>query len=243
MKKNQQRANSEAGFSLIELMIAMGVTVLVMGIAASLIASAVHVRAREDRRTDALADVRRALATMTREIGNAGFELPPAFAGNGIVLANSNATQIRVISNPDRLSTDPAASPGSPTSPDEDVFYQWVNDAANNQSYILRFDPNSFIAGTTVLANRVDSFVIRYYDRRVTYQAGTCQQGIDPATVRNSAGNLQAEVAPDRATYVVIAVCVQLPPVGTPGSPGYQPPSRTQLISDVQLRNANAVNY
>ncbi|MFN2598168.1 MAG: PilW family protein [Pyrinomonadaceae bacterium] len=243
MEKKRERASGEAGFSLIELMIAMGITVLVMGIAASLIASSVNIRAREDRRSDALADVRRALATMTREIGNAGYGLPDTLAGNGIVAGDSNSTQVRVLTNPDKLSRDAAATPASPTSPDEDVLYQWVNDAVNNQSYILRYDVNSAIGGTTVLANRVDSFVIRYYDRRVTYQPGTCQQGIDTATVRNSAGLLQAEVAPAQATYVVIALCVQLPPVGTPGSPGYQPPSRTQLISDVQLRNASTTNY
>jgi prepilin-type N-terminal cleavage/methylation domain-containing protein len=243
MKKNQKQARGDAGFSLIELIVAMGVTVIVMGIAASLIASAVNVRAREDRRSDALADVRRALNTMTREIGNSGFGLPTTLAGNGIVAADSNSTQIRVLTNPDRFSTDPATTPNSPTSADEDVLYQWVNDAQNNQSYILRFDVNSSISGTTILANRVDSFVIRYYDQRVTYQPGTCQQGIDTTTVRNAGGVLQAEVAPSQASYVVIAVCVQLPQVGTPGSPGYQAASRTQLISDVELRNASAKNY
>jgi type II secretory pathway pseudopilin PulG len=243
MKKNQKQARGDAGFSIIELVVAMGITVLVMGIAASLIASSVNVRAREDRRSDALADVRRALNTMTREIGNSGFGLPTTLAGNGIVAADSNSTQIRVLTNPDRFSTDVAATPSSPTSADEDVLYQWVNDAANNQSYILRFDVNSAISGTTVLANRVDSFVVRYYDQHVTYQPGTCQQGIDTTTVRNAAGVLQAEVAPSQASYVVIAICVQLPQVGTPGAPGYQAASRTQLISDVELRNASAINY
>jgi hypothetical protein len=36
---------------------------------------------------------------------------------------------------------------------------------------------------------------------------------------------------------------VQLPQVGTPGAPGYEAASRMQLISDVELRNANAKNY
>jgi type II secretory pathway pseudopilin PulG len=244
MKKNAQQARKgEAGFSLIELMIAMGLTVLVMGLASTLIGSAVNVRAREDRRSDAIADVRRALNTMTREISNAGYELPSTLAGNGLVDANSNSTQIRVVSNSDHYSTAAGATPNSVTSADEDVSYQWINDAATGQSYILRFDVNSFVGGTTVLANRIDSFVIRYYDRRVTYSPGTCTQGIDTATVRNSAGALQAEVAPSRASYVVIAACVQLPQVGTPGSPGYEAASRMQLISDVELRNADAKIY
>jgi Tfp pilus assembly protein PilW len=246
MKKidKQRRSVGDAGFSLLELVIAMGLTLIVLSVSSALLAAAVRVRAREDRRSDAIADVRRALNTMTREIANAGYELPSNRAGNGIVSADSDSASIRLITNPDRFSTDAGATPDAASSQDEDVIYRWVDDVANNQSYILRFDVNSAaIQHTTVLANRVDSFVIRYYDRRVTYQAGTCQQGLNPATVVNSTGAVQAEVAPAQATYVVVAVCVDLPAVGTPGSEGYQPASQTQLISDVQLRNAAATGY
>jgi Tfp pilus assembly protein PilW len=245
MKKTDTKRppRGDAGFSLMELIIAMALTVVVMGISATLLASAVRVRAREDRRSDAIADARRALNTMTREIASAGYELPASIAGNGIVAADSGSTSIRVISNSDRFSTAAGATPDEPASQDEDVVYRWVNDPANNQSYILRYDVNSSVAGTTVLANRIDSFVIRYYNQRVTYQAGTCQQGINTATVLNAAGTVQAEVAPPQATYVVVAVCVDLPQVGTAGAPGYQPASQTQIISDVQLRNAAATSY
>lgn len=240
MDKKQKQIGSEAGFSLPELMIAMAVTLVIMGIAASFLASSVNVRAREDRRTDAIADVRRALSTMTRELGNAGYQLPANLAGNGIVAANSNSSQIRIITNLDRFTGD---TPDTVSSQDEDVTYQFISNAQSDQSYILRYDVNSAVAGTTVLANRVDSLVIRYFDRRVTYQSGTCQEGIKMSTVRNSANTLQAEVAPSLARYVVISACVSLPQVGSPGSPGYQPASRTQLISDVELRNADAKNY
>jgi Tfp pilus assembly protein PilW len=245
MKKTDKKRPSrgEAGFSLMELVIALGLTVVVMGISTALLASAVNVRAREDRRSDAIADVRRALNTMTREIANAGYDLPTSLSGNGVVAADSNSTSIRVITNPDRYSTVAGATPDSPSSQDEDVVYSWINDAANNQSYILRYDVNSALSGTTVLANRIDSFIIRYYNQRVTYQAGTCQQGINTATVRNAAGVAQAEVAPSAATYIVVAICVDLPQVSSPGSPGYQPASQTQIISDVEMRNASAMSY
>jgi Tfp pilus assembly protein PilW len=240
MDKKQKQTGSEAGFSLAELLIAMTITLVIMGIAASLLASSVNVRAREDRRTDAIADVRRALGTMTREIGNAGYQLPADLAGNGIVAANSNSSQIRIISNLDRFT---GGTPGTVSGQDEDVTYQFIGNAQSDQSYILRYDVNSSVAGTTVLANRIDALVIRYFDRRVTYQSGTCQEGIKMSTVRNSANTLQAEVAPSLARYVVISACVSLPQVGKPGSPGYQAASRTQLISDVELRNADAKNY
>ena len=242
-KIKERQASGEAGFSLMELMIAMGITVLVMGLAASLLASSVNIRAREDRRSDALADVRRALSTMTRELANAGYGLPTTIGGNGLVAANSNSTQVRILSNSDQHSSAAGATPTTVSSPDEDVLYQWVSDTTTNQSYILRYDVNAFISGTTVLANRVDSMTIRYYGQRVTYSPGTCVQGIDTTTVRNAAGTAQAEVTPDKASYVVVAICVQLPQVGSPGSPGYQAASRTQLISDVELRNAAASNY
>jgi hypothetical protein len=41
----------------------------------------------------------------------------------------------------------------------------------------------------------------------------------------------------------VMALCVQLPAVGRPGSTGYQPASRVQLTTDVALRNADLLNY
>jgi prepilin-type N-terminal cleavage/methylation domain-containing protein len=241
--KTKKQARSDAGFSLIELMIAMAVTVFVMSLAAALLSSSVNVRAREDRRTDAIAEVRRALSVMTREIGNAGYQLPSNLAGNGIIAADSNSSQIRIVTNSDRFSTAPGATPYAVSSQDEDVIYQFVNNAGADQSYILRYDVNSAVAGTSVLANRIDAMVIRYFDQRVTYQSGTCQEGIRMSSVRNAAGTLQGEVAPSQASYVVISVCVSLPRVGTIGTPGYEPASRTQMITDVQLRNANIKNY
>ena len=73
------------GFSLIELVIAMTITLTVMGIATTLIARSLKVRARENRRTDALADAQRGLNLMTREISNAGFRMKT----NGIVWQDS----------------------------------------------------------------------------------------------------------------------------------------------------------
>ena len=40
-----------------------------------------------------------------------------------------------------------------------------------------------------------------------------------------------------QAARVRITVGVTLRAVGTPGRPGYQPQSRTQVVSDVSLRN------
>ncbi|HEX8070408.1 MAG TPA: prepilin-type N-terminal cleavage/methylation domain-containing protein [Pyrinomonadaceae bacterium] len=236
-----QRRRAEAGFSLIELMIALGVTVVIGGMAVTLLTASFNIRNREDRKSDAIADVRRTLNAMTRDIANAGYGLDgTAYPANGIVAADSSNTQIRLLSNADRFTGGP--SPNTPTSQDEDVIYQYVSDAATGQNYIVRFDVNSAIAGTTVLANRIDSFVMRYYAGKVTYTVANCD--IDPASVRDNDGNAVGEVANLAQTkFIVMSICVQLPQVGRAGAPGFQPATRQQLTSDVELRNADAINF
>jgi hypothetical protein len=89
-----------------------------------------------------------------------------------------------------------------------------------------------------VLANRIDSMIFRYYDEKVTYDTTVLSGGVcDITNVTNAAGNAEAEVSPSAAKFIVIAVGVTLPSVGTPGADGYQPASQVQLTSDVVLRN------
>ncbi len=235
----------EAGYSLIELMIALTVTLTLMGLASSLLAGSFNIRAREDRKSDAIADVQRALNIMTREISNAGFSVPSGLNGvssNGIVPGDSNNQSVRIISNSNAFTGDATAN--TVTDVDEDVKYLMYVDDALGQRYIVRYDKNGVFNGvenkTTVLANRIDSMIIRYYDEKVTYNTtvdaatGSC----DITNVNNKSGTAEAEVTPGAAKYIVIAVGATLPPVGTFGSPGYQPPSRAQLTSDVVLRNS-----
>ena len=76
-----RRSNNQAGFSLLEVLIAMGITITIMALASTLLAASFRVRSREDRKSDAIADVQRALNIMTREISNAGLKLPSGLAG------------------------------------------------------------------------------------------------------------------------------------------------------------------
>jgi len=248
MTRQKERTRADAGFSLIELIIAMGITTLVMGIAATLLAGSLNIRAREDRRSDAIADTRRALNAMSRDIANAGYGLSGFAPGNGIVAAHSGATGIRIISNRDRNQTG-ALTPFAPSSPNEDIVFQLQVEGAppTQQQYILRYDVNSATNKSTILANRIDSLFIHYFPQKVVYAYGVDASGVptcDITDVRNAAGGtVVSEVSPDAASYVVVSVCVQLPAVGAPNSPGYQPPSRTQLTSDIELRNAHTSNY
>jgi prepilin-type N-terminal cleavage/methylation domain-containing protein len=92
-----------AGFTLLEMLIALAVTTVVTGLAITLLAASLNLRAREDRRSDAIADVRRALNTMTGEIANAGYGLPAGSPVNGIVANDSDNTAIRILTNSDRF--------------------------------------------------------------------------------------------------------------------------------------------
>jgi prepilin-type N-terminal cleavage/methylation domain-containing protein len=215
----------ERGFSLIELLLAMTIALTLLGLTSGLLASSFNVRARENQKTDALADTQRALNIMTREIANTGFGL----ANNGIVAADSNETAIRVRANLNAF--DSQTSSNSISDRNEDVKYSLY--AAGADSYIVRLDIGTQNQ-TTVLANRVDSLRIRYYPARVNYTlSGNCDiTSTTPEVTQKS-----------DTKYIVMSVCVELTARGAPGSPGYQPASRVQLVSDVYLRNADIGNY
>ena len=223
--------SSEAGFSLAELMIALTVTLVMAGLASILMAGSFNIRARENQKTDAIADTQRGLNLMTREISNSGFGL----TDNGIVAADSGLTAIRVRANLNAAAGETTSS--TTTDRDEDVKYLLYTE--NDSSYIVRIDVNS-AAQEMVLANRVDALKLRYYADKVTYTSADC----DISNIRDSYGNPVGEVAQKSgAKYVVMSICVTLPAVSTPGAPGYQPPSRVQLASDIALRNSDLFNF
>lgn len=209
----------EAGFSLIELMVALGVTLVIMVIASRMLAMSMAVRARENQRSEAIADVQRALQTMTREISNAGLGLT---ASNGLVAADSDDLQIRVRSNLNAF-CDVKAAATSPCDSDtsdsgEDVVFAVINNTTggggDNQRLITRQDINNSNAISS-LANRVDGLKFVYVKS-------------DGAETANAS----------QAQRVKLTVTVTLPAVGSKGQAGYQPASQMQLASEAVLRNA-----
>lgn len=221
---------SQRGFSLIELLIAMTVTVVIAGIASTLVAQSFRMRAREDARSDAIADAQRALNIVTREIANSGFGL----LDNGIVPGDTGQGSIRFRANLNAYTRDDAGNPvtgsNSVSDRDEDIKYTMYNDDAANRHYLVRYD--SILGavdqreGTTVLANRLDSFRLQYFD-----SSGT---ELDVTTTPSAVIS---------AWKIRVTVGVILPAQGQPGSPGYQPPSTIDLVSDVVLRNASQITF
>lgn len=230
--------SSQAGFSLIELLIAMTLTITVMSIASVMLARALNIRTRTNANDDALADTQRALNIMSREIANAGFNL----SGNGIVSgdtgtdANGNS-MIRIRSNTNKFDDSASTTARNGISvvgedAGEDVKYFIFK--TSNTNLLARYDQYAQAGGgVTVLANRLDSLHLHYYAQKVTYSTSGC----------DLTGASATEVSATAAKYVVIAVCVQLAQVGTPGSAGYQSSQNVLLLSDVTLRNSNLAIY
>lgn len=146
--KCAKASKGEAGFSLLELLIAMTITLLMMTAASTLLSSSVGTRARENRRSDALADAQRALNIMSREIANSGFGL----SNNGIVATDATATKIRIRANINNTNA-------TISDQDEDVTYIYQPPPVAS---IVRFDAAT--GQTTVLANNIRNFTLTYKD-------------------------------------------------------------------------------
>src|SRR5436305_3610650 len=174
MRERNTKRNNAAGFSLIELLIAMAITLTVMTIATTMIAKSLKVRARENRRSDALADAQRALNLMSREISNAGFRMKT----NGIVWQDSNDdNSIRIVANLNKYTGE---VDNGVTEAGEDVKF-FISD---NTQYLVRYDKNRADTDPlqkTVLANRVYSLYVYYFAQPVNYTTRTRHTPV-PAT-------------------------------------------------------------
>ena len=227
MKKENQ---SQGGFSLLEMIIAMTVTLMLAGVASNLLAQSFRMRVREDARTDAIADAQRAINIVSREIANSGFGL----IDNGIVPGDTGPTSIRFRANLNAYVRDSSGNAvvgsGTVSNQDEDIKYLMYNDDAENRHYLVRYDAilgaTNPRDGTTVLANRLDTFQLQYFD--------STGAELDVATTPAAAVN---------AWKVRITVGVILPPVGTPGAPGYEPQSTVPLVTEVVMRNASQMTF
>lgn len=225
-----EKLNSQRGFSLIELLIAMTVTVVIACIASTLVAQSFRIRSREDARSDAIADAHRALNIVSREIANSGFGL----IDNGIVPGDTGSGSIRFRANLNAYTRDASGNPvtgaDSVVDRDEDIKYTMYNDDVADRHYLVRYDAilgaTDQREGTTVLANRLDSFELKYFNSTGTELNVTA----DPSAVIN-------------AWKVRVTVGVKLPAQGQPGSPGYQPESSINLVSDVVLRNSSQITF
>jgi prepilin-type N-terminal cleavage/methylation domain-containing protein len=146
--------NSKAGFSIMELLIAMSIMLVVMSCASTFLAGSLRIRGREMARIAALADAQRALNTMSREIANSGFGL----TSNGIVTANSDASSIRRRAN---LNSYTRTATHTVNEQDEDVMFS-LQANPDGSSALIRSDIG--LGQARVLASPVNALSVRYYN-------------------------------------------------------------------------------
>ncbi|MBA3354105.1 MAG: type II secretion system protein [Blastocatellia bacterium] len=214
------KRKNNAGFSLVELMISMVIMLLALAIVSALISWSFSVKARETQTSDALATAQAAISVISREVSNGGFGLysdSTDLANNGIVIADSNAQQIRVRANLENEGGT-AEAPGPSTllinQPGEDVTYFFDADTKS----IVRFDPNALGEGvgqTSVVVNKISNVTFEYYD-----YAGSTSESTTSTTPSEDTGRVR------------IVVEVELEPVK--GQPDNQ---RVTFASEVTLRN------
>ncbi|PYS92798.1 MAG: hypothetical protein DMF64_08050 [Acidobacteria bacterium] len=228
MDTGKVKAHGQAGFSLLELLIAMAAMVTIAAAASTLLLSSFNVRSREDQRSDALADAQRAVNIMTRELANAGYKLPRGLTytnasgtsglvpRNGLLPSDCDSQSIAYAANLDAM--DGGSGSGNVYGQDEAIKFQFYTDATGD-SFLVRRELRPG-GNTEVLANRIDGMNVQYLD---------------------AAGNdTLADVT--KAVGVRIRVWVNLRATGSPGSPGYQPARQVVLNSGVELHNANLNN-
>jgi prepilin-type N-terminal cleavage/methylation domain-containing protein len=216
MKSQNRKFKKQGGFSLMELLIAMVIMLMLLGIVSTLLSRSMSVRARESRRTDALTSAQAALNVMSREIANSGYGIfdnsITRIANNGLILDDSNANQIHFRANITNTGPqdDPIALQTSDPGEDVTYFFDPTTDS------IVRFDPNDN-PQVSVVVNRISNVTFEYFNYEGSNSTPTVTSvpTLDTGRVR-------------------INVTVQMDPVV--GQPDNQ---QVSFTSEVTLRNSN----
>lgn len=143
------RQSTECGFSLIELILAMVITLIILGVAVVTFSSALNSRSRESSKTDAITSAQAALNIMSREIGNSGYGLK---YDNGLVSADCTDKRLHFranIQNNNSVTTDPG----------ENITFFW--DSASKS--VVKYD--AYNGGSTSgIVNQVSDVSFVYYN-------------------------------------------------------------------------------
>ncbi len=138
---------NENGFSVIELIIAMVLTLVILGVAVATFSSALGSRSRESSKTDSITSAQAALNIMSREIGNSGYGLKN---DNGLVLADCTNKKLHFRANNQNNN-------GTVTDQGEDIVFFW--DAATQS--VVKYD--AYNGGSTSgIVNQISDVVFLY---------------------------------------------------------------------------------
>jgi prepilin-type N-terminal cleavage/methylation domain-containing protein len=213
--------DDQTGFSLIEMLIVITITLTVLSLASSLLAESLKRKSREETQAATLADANLGLSRMSQEIMNAGFGLKT----NGIVAADSGEETIRIRANLNALMRQ--TSSGTVTDQREDVAFSLVANP-NGGSSLVRTDIST--RQSSILATHIDD-------------ADVDNDGDGDGLTFTYFDENGTEVTPADAVRVAIEIRVMLPQVGIAGSAGFQPEVKKKLSSSVILRNSRLSSY
>lgn len=148
--RNAARAKREAGYTLIELLLSLAISLVIFGAAVATFTGALNGREYQSARTDAIVSAQAAINIMSREIGNSGYGL----LNNGLVLADSNATRLHFRTNVDN-------SDYSTTDINEDVTF-YCDSCDSDGGSVVRYDANSGL--TSGIINKVSRVQFQYWN-------------------------------------------------------------------------------
>lgn len=163
----------DGGFTLIELILSLLLTLVILGVAVTVFSSALSTRSRESSRTDAITSAQAALNIMTREIGNAGYGLDNN--GLGWYTGTPPAWQSDCTTQRLRFRTNVNNNDGTTAAPGEDVTY-YLDGTGANQS-VVRHDNNT--GETSGIINRISNVSFAYTNY---VNVGTTPIGPSPTT-------------------------------------------------------------
>lgn len=219
--RNYNSKIKERGFSLIELIIALTITIIILTISFTLLVESLRQKFREDAVVSALADGNQALNALSNDLINAGMGIK----GNGILAANSGKNFIRIRSNLNAFMKQ--TSSNTVTDTNEDIAYLVVP-SENGQGVLVKMDVNT---GTVnVIASKIDNSDI---------DNDGAGDGVS-FTYLDVNGN---QVSADSAVQLIITLRLKLPQQGTPKSPGYKPETILPITTKVFLRNSYLISY
>jgi len=152
--KHENRHVHAAGFSLVELLMSLALSLLILGVAVATFSGALGTRDRETSRTDAITSAEAALNIMSREIGNSGYGL----TGNGIVAADSTSNQMHIRANINNT----GANGTSTAQPGEDLTFYCETCNGSTTGSVVRYDANAGV--NSGIINRVSNVSFTYWN-------------------------------------------------------------------------------
>jgi type IV pilus assembly protein PilW len=184
---------AQAGMSLVEVMVVLGITMVVLGVVATVLFSSTRLSSRTSQRADIQGGSRQALAMMTTELRQAGADpsIPPVGVV-AIVYGDSVTVHVRSDLNGDGVL--------QTTEPSEDVTYSY-----SAASRVLSRDPGT---GAVPYLNRVSGMRLTYFDNANTPILALPLSAADAARV-NSIG-LQLTVVEGQAQPMTMSTRVSL---------------------------------